>query len=114
MTDFCLYKKGGRTSLKYEIDLIKQQIDILFDTTPTEVLGQLDFGTKYDSYLYNLKFSAANMQRVVENDLSKLTLFGWHYDVKVYLLDGIERDIIVIDINLSKGGQSIQKTYKIV
>lgn len=114
MVDFCIYEKGGHASLKYEIDLIIQQVDLLFDTTPTEVLGQLDFGTKYDEYLYNLRFSAENMKSKVESDLRQLTLFGWTYNVDVYLLDGTERDIIVIDIVFRKGSQSARKTYKIV
>ena len=52
MIDFNLNK--GKAILNNDVDLILQQIDMLFDTTPNEVLGFEDYGTKYDYYLYNL------------------------------------------------------------
>lgn len=112
MVDFCL-NKNSISDIKSEIDLILQQVDILFDTTPTEVLGSLAFGTEYDKYLYSMKLSADNLKRVVEQDLSQLTLFDWKYDVKTYLLQGTEQDIAVIDINFYNGAQVVNKTYKI-
>ena len=114
MVDFCLNKNGSKSSLKDEMDLILQQVNILFDTTPTEVLGDIGFGTEYDKQLYDTRLSASNLQRLVENDLSKLTLFGWHYKVKVYLLKGTERDIAIINIAFYNGNQTFEKTYKIV
>ena len=113
MVDLCLNKKGGKPSLRKEADLILQQVNILFDTTPTEVLGDIGFGTQYDKHLYDTRLSASNLQRLIENDLSQLTLFGWRYNVKVYLLKGTERDIAVINITFYKGNQTLEKTYKI-
>ena len=55
MVDFSLYKKSGKSVINAEVDLLIQQIDLLFDTTPTEVLGSEEFGTQYDKYLYNVK-----------------------------------------------------------
>ena len=53
MNDFNL--NNGRGALNDDIDLILQQIDILFDTNPREVFGNESFGTTYDKYLYQLK-----------------------------------------------------------
>lgn len=113
MVDFSLYKKSGQATINSEIDLIIQQIDILFDTTPTEVLGNENFGTNYDSYLYEVRLSAANLEHIVRQDLDSLELFGWSYDVEVHLLQGTEQDIAIINIILQKGIETIQKTYKI-
>ena len=113
MTDFCMYKKGGNTVLNQEVDLILQQVDILFDTTPTEVLGDENFGTKYDSYLYDVRLSANNLKSIVERDLSELNLLGWSYKVTTHLLQGTEQDIALINIQFYKGIESFEKTYKI-
>ena len=113
MVDFCLYEKGGKSSLNTEVDLIIQQIDILFDTTPTEVLGDDQFGTNYDRCLYEVRMSAANLKTIVENDLDSINLFGWNKEVEVHLLQGTEQDIAIINIILSKGIETIQKTYRI-
>ena len=114
MVDFCLSTKGGKSSLKSERDLIVQQVDILFDTTPTEVLGFDGFGTEYDKQLYNTRLSAGNLKSIIDSDLEMLNLFGWSHNTDVYLMKGTERDIVVIDIKFRKGGQTLQKTYNIV
>ena len=113
MVDFSLYKKGGRSTINYEVDLLIQQVDLLFDTTPTEVLGDENFGTKYDSYLYDTRLSAANLKTIVERDISSINLMGWSYEVEVHLLQGTEQDIAVISIVFHKGIESVQKIYKI-
>lgn len=113
MVDFSLYKKSGTPTLNQEVDLLLQQVDMLFDTTPTEVLGDENFGTKYDEYLYDTRLSAANLKSIVEADLNGLNLMGWSFDVEVYLLQGTEQDIAVIQITFYKGIESVQKTYKI-
>ena len=87
MVDFCLYKKNGTPTTNLEVDLLLQQVDILFDTTPTEVLGDDRFGTKYDKYLYNTKLSASNLKQIITQDLSQLNLMGRDYNVEVYLLE---------------------------
>jgi len=113
MVDFSLYKKSGTPTLNQEVDLLLQQVDMLFDTTPTEVLGDENFGTKYDEYLYDIRLSAANLKSIVEADLNGLNLMGWSFDVEVHLLQGTEQDIAVIQITFYKGIESVQKTYKI-
>lgn len=113
MVDFSMYKKSGSPTLNYEVDLLIQQVDILFDTTPTEVLGDENFGTDYDKYLYDTRLSADNLKMIVEQDLMNLNLMGWRYDVEVYLLQGTEQDIAIIQITFTKGIETVQKTYKI-
>lgn len=113
MVDFSMYQKSGSATLNLEVDLLIQQVDILFDTTPTEVLGDERFGTRYDDYLYDTRLSADNLKTIVEQDLSKINLMGWNYDVEVYLLQGTEQDIAIINITFTKGIETVQKTYKI-
>lgn len=113
MVDFSLYKKSGTGTTNLEVDLLLQQVDILFDTTPTEVLTNEYFGTRYDDYLYNTQISADNLKAIVSNDISELNLMGWKYKVEVSMLQGTEQDIAIINITFYKGIETVQKTYKI-
>ena len=69
MKDFHLNK--GVPILDRNIDLLLQQIDMLFDTNPREVLGDLTYGTRYDKYLYNL-----NIYHLYRHQLPSIFFFS--------------------------------------
>lgn len=111
MVDFNLDE--GTPIKNNDISLILQQIDILFDTKEKEVLGYEDFGTKYDTYLYDLRLTNDELKQEVLSDLQTLTLFGFTPEVEVYLLQGSEQDIALIDIILTREDENYRRTYKI-
>lgn len=94
-------------------ELIIQQIDILFDTTPGEVLGQESYGTRYDKFLYNLQITNEGVRQQVLSDLNLLNLFGYTPEVEVYLTEGTEHDIAIIKISLTRGQESFNRIYKL-
>lgn len=104
---------GGNPVLKNDISLVLQQIDILFDTNPTEVLGDESWGTKYHEYLYKLNISNEGLKQTVLSDLNSLNLLGFVPQVEVYLLQGTEQDIALVDIVLTRESESYNRTYKI-
>lgn len=103
----------GKPTKNEDVELLLQQIDILFDTSPTTVLGDETFGTQYDKYLYNLRLSNDNIRHKVLSDLNSLELFNFIPEVTVHLLQGTERDIILIQIILTREEESYQRIYKI-
>lgn len=111
MIDFNIDK--GLPIKNSEIDLVLQQIDILFDTNPKEVFGDESFGTVYDRYLYQLKVSNEGLKNEVLSDINSLQLFGYTPQVEVYFLEGTEQDIALIDITLKRYDEIYNKTYKI-
>lgn len=111
MIDFNL--DAGSPVQNNEISLIMQQIDLLFDTKKREVLGDSNFGSKYDEYLYKLKISNTGLAQLVTSDIMSLNLFGFTPDVKVHLLQGTEQDIAIVEINLTRDEESYQQIYKI-
>lgn len=110
MIDFSLECNACERS---EIDNILQQIDILFDSTPTEVFGEESFGTEYDRYLHQLKISNEGLKQTVLSDLNKINLSGFIPNVDVYLLHGTEDDIAIVDITLKRYDEVYNKAYKI-
>ena len=111
MKDFHINK--GDLILDKDIDLVLQQIDMLFDTTPREVLGDLDYGTRYDRYLYNLNISNEGMKQAILSDIMSLELFNFEPKVEVYMLEGTQTDIALIDIVLKNEYNSYRRVYKI-
>lgn len=112
MIDFNL-ENNDKQILNNDIELILQQIDLLFDTNQGEVLGDPTFGSKYDKYLWDLKLTDTELAQVVRNDLNTLELFGFTYDVNVLLLQGTENDIAIIKIILTRDDEQYEKLYKI-
>lgn len=111
MVDFSL--NSGVAVINSDVDLILQQINLLFDTTPRDVLGYEQYGSQYDKYLYNLKISNESLKQQVLSDINSLELFGFSASVEVYLLQGTEQDIALIEINLSRYDESYSQIYKI-
>ena len=50
---------------------------------------------------------------VLISDLNSLELFNFTPQVEVYLLQGTEQDIVLIDITLKRDYEVYNKTYKI-
>lgn len=105
--------KDGKPLITNDVEIILQQIDLLFDTSPREVLGDVTFGTEYDRYLYDLKVSNESLKSRIYSDLSSIDMMGFTPTVEVYMFQGTERDIALIDIELTKDYNTYRKTYKI-
>ena len=111
MIDFDL--KNNQPTQNNDIYLVLQQIDLLFGTKPKEVLGFEDFGTNYDRYLYDLNITNEAIEYSVLSDLESLDLMGFSPEVRVYLLQGTEHDIALVNISLTREDEYYQKIYKI-
>lgn len=111
MIDFDL--KNNQPIQNNDLYLVLQQIDLLFGTKPKEVLGDEEFGTNYDKYLYDLNITNEAIKYSVLSDLNLLDLMGFTPDVEVYLLQGTEHDIALVNISLTRDDEYYQKIYKI-
>lgn len=111
MQDFAI--SSDKVVLNRDLDLVLQQIDILFDTTPNEVLGEENFGSRYDQFLYNLSITNEGIRNQVISDLNGLDLRGFVPTVEVYLMQGTEQDIALIKIDLRRENVTGQRIYKI-
>lgn len=110
MIDFDLYNEPVQND---DVSLVMQQIDILFDTKPTEVLGEENFGTNYEKYLYDLNISNDAIKYSVLSDLNSLDLLGFEPSVDVILLQGTEHDIALVEIYLTRDDEHYHQVYKI-
>lgn len=112
MIDFC--NTNDAVVLNYELDLILQQLDMLFDTNYKEVLGELNYGTDFDKFLYELNFSNYAIKQYIESTIkSNVYTFDFDINVDIKLLNGTENDIIIVVINISKNGKIYEQKYRI-
>lgn len=114
MIDFSLSDKiTDDIVINNDLLLVLQQIDLLFNTDPYDVLGDMNFGSNYDDYLYTVGVSNIALENKILTDINKLDLLGYSVDVKVTLVEGTERDIAFIDITVSGDLETESKTYVI-
>lgn len=99
--------------LNNKLQLVLQQIDLLFDTEVNDVLGDTSFGSNYDRYLYTVGISNYALESKILSDIKKLDLMGLNVDVSVSLVEGSIRDIAFIDIKISGDFEDYTKTYMI-
>lgn len=103
----------GKPTINNEIDLLIQQIDMLFDTAYREVHGAPGYGTRYEDFLYNLNLSNAAIEYQIKCDLNSIELFGFTPSVSVSIFEGTLNDIILCKVTLERDNQAYEKTYKI-
>lgn len=100
--------------LEFEGDLVLQQIDMLFDTRKGDVLGEYNYGTDFERFLWNLQISNNAISRYVENVIrSTIDLLGFNLDVNTTILYGTSDDIILIQVGIRKYGYTQERTYRI-
>lgn len=114
MLDFNLSNKyTDDPVISNDLLYVSQQIDLLFSTRVNDVLGDTYFGSNYEEYVYSIDFGNGDLEEKINNDLGMLDLRGIVPIVTVRLLEGTERDIALIEIELDKNIPGMTKTYVI-
>jgi hypothetical protein len=99
---------------KTDLENVIQQIEMLFDTSPFEVIGEPTYGSDFEKFLWNLNASNYDIEQYIESRIrSEVDLMGFEVNVNVSLLNGTENDIILADIIISRDGREYTKTYRI-
>ena len=97
-----------------DLDEALQELDILFNTENTELLGDIDVGINMQQYLWTLTPAVDSLKQYLQsklNDLVYLKKFQYNLDIKHYSDDIGSMYHIIIDIYL-ENKQKIKKEYK--
>ena len=112
MIDFCL--NTSSVTLQQDVDLVLQQIDMLLDTSPKEVLGEPDYGSDYEKFIWDTTASEGVIADYISNNIrSNVDLLGFTLNVTVEIYFGTNNDIILVAIELRKDGDVLRKIYNI-
>lgn len=114
MIDFNISNKYSNSAIIIDKEsYVLQQIDLLFNTDIYSVLGDENYGTNYDDYLYTTGMTNYALESIITNDIMKLDLQGYSPQVTVYITEGTERDIAFINVDLYGENTSVTRTYVI-
>lgn len=116
MLDLGLIKPVVNNDLEEAI----QEVDILFNTTPTELLGDTLYGINFYKYLWQLTPSAESIKKHITDKLSSNTYyynkFLYYINVEPVSLDVNDlayRVEITIKTSNDADAKSIRKVYMI-
>ena len=103
----------NRVYIDNNLDEALQELDILFGTECTELIGDTEFGTTLDQFLWTLTPMTDSLKEYISNKLSKcqyLQTFQYNIDVKYYEGDYKSMYHLTIDIYLDDH-KKIKKEY---
>lgn len=81
------------------IDAAVQELDILFNTTNTELIGNVDYGTNFEQFLWNLNPSEESLEKYIYEKINGTYFLSKMYvDVDVTIEEGTHRSIYNVSI----------------
>jgi len=92
----------GQVFITSPIDAALQEIDLIFNTTNTELIGHPTFGTNFEMFLWQLTPSPQALERYIREKLNE-TFFCKQLDltVNVRVVDGTYRSIYYVQITVT-------------
>lgn len=109
-TDFAL---DNRVLLDNSLDCAIQELDMLFNTTNTELIGNAAFGTNFEQFLWEIAPSTEELEKYIYEKIGK-TYFLSQYDVGVSIRTelGTTRDIYYVEISLKTNSDDEEIQHK--
>ena len=96
------------------IDAALQELDLLFNTENTELIGYPEYGTNFEQFLWSTTPSIDTVKEYIEDKISNNTFFlsQMEHDINVQILDGEYRQIYYVQISVVNGSDSDSRTYQ--
>lgn len=117
MAQYDLQLFGSELIIDDPYTLAFQEIDILFGTECTEVLGDPDYGVNFEQFLWKMSPEPTKVREYILERINKHTNFARKMikDVQVKVEQGTVRDIYMVDIEFNNsqndGKSKKNKTY---
>lgn len=87
--------------LNNEVDLALQEIDILFNTENTELIGDTSYGVNFEQFLWILTPTTTELEKYIYEKLHTLYFLNFFkYDVQIDFEPGEIRSIYYVKINI--------------
>lgn len=105
----------NRIILTNELDLALQEIDILFNTENTELIGDINYGVNFDQFLWILTPTTTELEKYIYDKLRTLYYLNtFEYNVTVDFEPGEIRSIYHVKIDIYIGAnQVLTKEYEL-
>jgi len=104
----------NRIFIENNLDAAIQELDLLFNTECTELIGNTQYGVSLDQFLWTLTPTTESLRQYISEKLSTLfylKFFNYNFDVE--FLEGEYRSIYRLKIDLYiDQDHKIQKEYE--
>lgn len=105
----------NRIFLNSELDCAVQEMDLILNTTNTELLGDVSYGSELESFLWTLTPMTSELEKYLRDKLVKNTYYlnKLNVDINVQFLQGEYRSVYLVKITLTDtSGNSTERTYR--
>ena len=102
---------GNSLLLTSELDCALQELDILFGTENTELIGYTDFGTNFEQFLWQMSPSPESLKSYILEKIGGNTyyLHKFKIDIEVLVTGGEIRNIYHVLITIEDPYSKIKK-----
>jgi hypothetical protein len=103
-----------RVIINDKLDAALQELDLLFNTENTELIGMTNFGVSLDQFLWTLTPTTESFREYINDKLSTLFYLKYfNYNIDVQFLEGEFRSIYHLKIIIYlEDNKTIQKEYE--
>lgn len=104
-----------RIFINNELDAALQELDMIFNTENTELIGYPQYGTNWYQFLWQMNYSPEDLQKYVYEKIGEsYFLSRLDCNVNVYTIEDDLGDLMyVVYIELSNGKEVRTKQYQI-
>jgi hypothetical protein len=105
----------GRVFIQSELDEALQELDLLFNTVNTELIGYPTYGTNFEQFLWRLSPSASSVEKYIREKIQDTYFLArMETDISVEVTGGEIRDIYMVYITVtSQEGVTRSRTYSL-
>ena len=92
--------KSDRIFEERQIEVIIQKLEVMLFTNKGDVLGDSDFGSNLEYYLWSTNVPVSRMERDIQEQIDEYIpeLNNYDYTLSLDLYEGTHRDILYIDL----------------
>lgn len=99
-----------------EFDIALQELDLLFGTTNTELIGDPAYGTSFEQFLWQLTPNKESLQQYIYEKIQTMCVFVMKYDYSIDIevledYDGVGTYKVNINIRNPKDNTKVTKVY---
>ena len=103
----------GRVMIRNIVDEAVQELDLLFNTDTTELIGYPEYGTNFEQFLWRINPEEEKLKQYIKNQIaSTLYLSQLKTDVEVSTEFGVQRLIYNIKIHIYNEDTEIVRNYE--
>lgn len=98
----------NRVFLEDRVDAGVQELDMLFNTVNTELLGYPEYGTNFEQYLWDMTPSPQSLKSYIQNKINTQTMImrELDYNVEVSVISGTARQIYLVQVVVKRDDDS--------